>query len=303
MKKHVLYVIIGLCFLPHIVFSDNTIFPHLTQGDLRSPASVPDVVIIHDSTDIYWTIFSSNYLGFQEFWVAYSRDTQHWSRPLYSGIPVLPTDNYHIRVRNHQIDFDWYGELDAPQQKVYYRSFIDTTITGYTIHKYTLYADTDADGLTDLVEDALRTDRYEPDTDNDGRIDSYDQNPLAAPAKLLTVQEKLHKSIIEYELEEFYSNQLVIVEQFNMKEMEYERHEGLVLSLSSWGCDVFVSETGYGVPILTCDVTKTPDQRWNASFQFFIAPDNAWGYELTCLWDQNLQDFVDFQVIDEWVAE
>jgi hypothetical protein len=268
-----------------------------------SPTSVPEVVIIHDSTDIYWTIFSSNFLGFQEFWVAYSKDTRNWSRPLYTGIPVLPTDNYHIRVRNHQIDFDWQGELEAPSQKTYYRSFIDTTITGYTIHKYTLYADTDADGLTDLAEEALHTDPFEADTDNDGKIDSFDQNPLAAPAKILTVQEKLHKMLIEFELEEFYSNQLVVVEQFNDKEMEYDRHEGLVLSMSTFGCDVFVSETGYGVPVLTCDVSRTPNQHWKASFQFFITPENAWGYDVTCRWDRDLEDFVDFQVVDEWIAE
>ncbi len=303
MKRHLLYMMSALCLLPHIVFSDNTIFPHLTQGNLMSPTAVPEVVIIHDSTDTYWTIFSSNFLGFQEFWVAYSRDTQNWSRPLYSGIPVLPTDNYHIRVKKHQIDFDWQGELDAPSQKTYYRSFIDTTISGYTIHKYTLYADTDADGLTDLAEQALRTDIFEPDTDGDGQIDSYDQNPLAAPAQILTVQEKLHKTIIEFELEEFYSNQLILVEQFNNKVMEYQRHEGIVLSMSTFACDVFVSETGYGVPILTCDVTKGPNQRLTASFQFFVTPEDAWGYDVTCLWDRDLQDFVDFQVVDEWVAE
>ncbi len=302
MKKFLILIFIGLGCFQSPSFGDDTLFPYLTQGDLYSPATVPDVVIIHDCTDIYWTIFSSNFFGFHEFWVAYSKDTHHWSRPLYTGIPVLPTDNYYIRVSEHKIDFDWFGELDAPSQKTYYRSFIDTTTTGYTIYKYTLYADADFDGLTDLAEDVLRTDRNLPDTDDDGVIDGYDQNPLAAPRNDLSIAAKLHKAIIEYELEEFYSNQLVVVEQLNNQPLEYDRYEGIVLSLSSWGCDVFVSETGYGVPILTCNVEKDGDYL-TASFQFFITPANAWGYDISCQWDEDLEDFIDFRITDDWVAE
>lgn len=295
--------IVFVLFELHLCQAGENLLPYLTQGNLFNTAVVPAVVIIRDSTDIYWTIFSSKYFGFHEFWLAYSHDTQNWSRPLYTGIPVLPSNNYQIKVTNHQIDFDWYGELEHPGQKIYYRSHIDTTNMGYTIFKHTLYEDSDADGLSDLAEDVLWTNRLKNDTDDDGKADGYDQNPLAAAIDSLTLHERLHKAIIEYELEEFYSNQLVLVEQLDDKPMEYERYEGIVLSLSSAGCDAFVSETGYGVPILSCAVKDTLSNQLKAEFQYFIAPDNAWGYDVLCRWSNAENDFIDFRIISEWIAE
>ncbi|MBN1481067.1 hypothetical protein EH223_01260 [candidate division KSB1 bacterium] len=304
MNKSIYLFTIALLLLElNLCQSGENLLPYLTQGNLFSTAVVPTVVIIRDSTDIYWTIFSSKFLGFHEFWLAYSHDTQNWSRPLYTGIPVLPNNNYQIKVSKHQIDFDWYGELEHPEQKIYYRSHIDTTNMGYTIYKRTLFEDTDADGLTDLAEDVLWTNRFKNDTDGDGKADGYDQNPLAAPANELSLHEKLHKAIIEYELEEFYSNQLVVVEQFENKPMEYERYEGIVLSFSSGGCDAFVSETGYGVPILSCTVKDTLTNRLKAGFQYFIAPENAWGYDVICRWSDAENDFLDFKIVNEWVSE
>jgi hypothetical protein len=288
---------------PRLSRCQDDFLPYLTQGNFFGTAIVPTVAIIHDSTGTYWSIFSSTFFGFHEFWVAYSHDARNWSRPLYTGIPVLPSDNYSIRVTKHQINVDWFGEMTPALHRDYYRAFVDTTNRGYTIFKHTLYQDSDADGLSDLSEDVLWTDPLKIDTDGDGKADGYDQNPLAATPDSMSLHDKLHKAMIEFELEEFYSNQLVVVEQLNSKPMEYNRYEGLVLSLSTGGCDAFVNETGYGVPILTCTVKDTLQQRLKASFQFFIAPDNAWGYDTVCRWSESEQDFIDFVVFNEWVAE
>ncbi len=304
MKKNifVLAIFISLA-LRNAPGAENGLLPHITNKNLFSTAAIPMTCIIKDSSNIYWTVFTSDYLGFHEFWVAYSHDAVNWSRALYTGVPVLPSDNYQIKAGGRQIDFDWRGELKQPEARQYYRAIIDTTIMGYTVYKSTLYEDTDGDGLSDLTEDRIWTDPNLLDTDEDGKADGLDQNPLAAPAEDLTLREKLHKRIIEFELEEFDTNQLVVVEQFNGKSMEYEREAGLVLSMSPGAVDAFVEFTGYGVPILTCTVKDTTKNRLKASFQFFVAPDDAWGYDLVCRWSKREKDWVGFKVFNEWVAD
>jgi hypothetical protein len=277
--------------------------PREPVADIFKSVNIPQKLIIRDAQQIYWSFFTSSYFGFEEFWVAYSRDKKNWSRALYTGIPVLPGKTYQLRVSDQKIDVDWFGPLINPAELWYYRSSIDTTIWGYTIFKDMLYNDSDADGLSDLSEDVLWTHPFEMDTDGDGKADGYDANPLAPPAEDLTQAEKLHKTLIEYELDRFPSNQLVAVEQFNDRPMEYDREAGLILSLSPQGCDAYVEANGYGVPILTCMVKDTLDDKYKANFQFFVSPDDAWGYEAIFEWDSLAKVWrQDGDFLDEWQA-
>ena len=216
---------------------------------------------------------------------------------------MLPSNNYQIRVTTRQLDFDWRGELEPHTERIYYRAYVDTTVMGYTIPKELLYNDSDGDGLSDLAEDRLWTHPNKLDTDSDGKADGLDRNPLAAAADTLGLHKKLHKEIIEYELEALVSNQLVVVEQFEQQAMEYDRSVGVVLSLSSGACDAFVGANGYGVPIFTCTVQDSTETLLKASFQMFVAPDDAWGYDLTCRWDEQRQDFKNVSIFNEWVAQ
>ena len=275
--------------------------PSEPYADILNSANIPKKLIIRDADQIYWSFFTSSYFGFEEFWVAYSHDQSYWSRALYTAIPVLPGTSYKISVSKEKIDIDWFNPLDTPPEHRYYRSAVDTTVLGYTIYKHVLYGDADADGLSDLAEDVLWTHPYEMDTDGDGKADGYDANPLAAPAEALSLAEKLHKAIIEYELSEFTSNQLVVVEQFTGP-MEYERPTGRVLSLSSQGCDAYVEAHGYGVPFLTCTVTETPDRTFAVSFQFFVAPEDAWGYDLIYEWDEVEKAWRQLGPLQKWQA-
>ena len=304
MKKCIfsISIIAAILATPNI-YAGGPLLPHITDGNLISTVDIPTACIIRDSSNIYWTIFSSHFLGYNEFWVSYSKDAIHWSLPLYTGIPVLPSDNYQIMVKSHQLDFDWRGELMPQETRQYYRAVIDTTIMGYTVFKNTLYEDSDGDGLSDIAEDRLWTDPSRLDTDADDKADGFDQNPLAAPVEELTLHEQLHKSIIEFELEELGSNQLVVVEQFNNRPMEYNRPAGFMLSMSSGAVDAFVEFTGYGVPILTCTVKDTTDKMLKAAFQLFISPEDAWGYDLVCRWSEQKKDWIEFNVFNEWVAD
>jgi hypothetical protein len=304
--KILTYLPFFFCFSAAVWSSDpveNPAPPREPIADIFNTVNIPQRLIIRDAGQIYWSFFSSSYFGFEELWVAYSRDKTNWSRALYTGIPVLPGKTYQIRVSEQKIDVDWFGPLTNPAERRYYRSSVDTTILGYTIYKHLLYGDSDADGLSDLSEDILWTHPFEMDTDGDGKADGYDANPLAAPAEDLTPAEKLHKTLIEYELDQFPSNQLVVVEQFNGCPMEYDRETGLILSLSPQGCDAYVEANGYGVPILTCAVKDTLDDKFKASFQFFVSPDDAWGYDALFEWDSLAKvwrQFGDF--LEEWQA-
>lgn len=303
MKKNLCIITICYALFANPLDAGDNLLPHIVSGNLFSELTIPTTCIIRDSSNVYWTIFSSDFLGFHEFWTAYSHDAVNWSRALYTGVPVLPSNNYQIKVGAHQLDFDWRGKLQPQEHRQYYRSFIDTTIMGYTVYKNTLYEDSDGDGLSNLAEDRLWTDANKIDTDDDGKADGFDQNPLAAPQDKLDMQQRLHKRIIEFELEEFDSNQLVVVEQLDDAPMEYARPSGLVLSMSSGAADAFVESNGYGVPILTCTVKDTIDQMLKASFQFFVAPDDAWGYDLVCKWGAEKKDWIKFDVFNEWVAD
>jgi hypothetical protein len=92
-------------------------------------------------------------------------------------------------------------------------------------------------------------------------------------------------------MKEYPSNQLLIAEQPNGQPLEYHRRKGIVLSLSSQGCDAYVAAHGYGVPILTCRVTPGDNGKYQASFQFFISPEDAWGYDAFFEWDKVAQSF------------
>lgn len=270
------------------------------MGNILNPAELPEKIIIRDAGQRYWTFFRSSFYGFDEFWTAHSIDQENWSRPLYTGIPVLPGNSYQLRVTLHQIDIDWFPPFDFSTSRQYFRASIDTTVSGYTILKSTLYKDSDSDGLSDLSEDVLWTQAYNLDTDDDGMADGYDVNPLAGHSDNLTLPEKLHQYILEFEMNEFPSNQLIIAEQPGENPIEYNRTKGIVLSLSSQGCDAYVAAHGYGVPILTCKVITMGNGRYQAYFQFFISPDDAWGYDAEFDWDKVTQSFLLRQSGNVW---
>lgn len=279
---------------------EPTALPRATVEELSKNASLPRKLVIRDATKIYWSFFISNYFGFDELWTSYSHDMKNWSKPLYTGIPILPSRNYKIRVTAGSIEADWFEPFDWDQGRRYFRSSIDTTVHGYTIYKHILYGDADADGLTDLAEEILWTDPNDMDTDGDGMADGYDANPLAAPAEEMTPSEQLHRLLIEGVLEDFPSHQLVIVEQPGDRALEYSRPYGLVLSLSPAACDAYVEANGYGVPILTCAVQPEGEQHYKVVFQFFVAPDDAWGYDAHFVYDEKDRSYHVVGAPDEW---
>ena len=252
------------------------------QTSPTTPFSLFFRSMVVDTVDTYWAIFMSPYYGFEEFWLCYSYDTKNWSKPIFTGIPAYPARYIWNISRNELILEEIEGSrvTDLP----FYRRASVAEEEKIEIPIPDLLADADLDGLPDLAEEALWTNPRNSDTDGDGKADGYDDNPLAAPADSLSDAERLHKFIIESELAVFDSDQLVLVEQFGERPMEYRRAEGLVLSMPPDTLDAFVDVFGFGVPILTADVKDTLKNKYKVSFQFFVSPDSAFGYDAIFKW-------------------
>lgn len=279
----------------------DVLIPYVDKNHLTSVTNIPTSCVVQDEDSIYWSVFVSKYFGFLEFWVSYSSDLKTWSKSYYTGVPVLMYEDYTFLFRDNKFKFLCSGKKRTKTPH-YTRAAVDTAITEYIISKATLYGDKDTDGLTDLAEDMLWTDPTLSDTDDDGKADGYDRNPLAAPLSELSLAEKLHKHIIEQELYYFWTNQLIIVEHFQ-RPMEYEREAGLVLSLSSQECDDWVNTFGYGVPILTCSIEELSETLYKANFEFFFSPNDAWGYEANYRWEKFTRNWLLIQTLEEWYAE
>lgn len=282
-----------------IVITNSLIynFPNFEDGNYFR---TPTIVTRTDKNGLYWTLFTSNYYGFLEFWLAFSKDKKTWSWPLYTGIPVHLDYLYIVKIDSMN-NFTIYRYFRPFSPHTYSRATVDSLKNTFTILKSDLFYDLDADGLSDLAEFTLWTDPMNNDTDSDGKADGYDQNPLAAPRQNLTIHEQLHKFIIEHELEYLKSSQLVIVEQTNNKPMEYERTGGLVLSMPPDSCDAFLNRFGYGVPIITAAVKDTL-KKYKVSFQYFIEPKNAWGYDALYDWNKKHQKWVRKKTYYRWEA-
>jgi hypothetical protein len=257
--------------------------------------------IIADSLGNNWGLFVSKYYGFAEFWTCFRKQGEDWGRPVYTGVPARP-GFYDWDMNEYKFTMKYKRKNVHPRNFTYVRDNILSKADSIEIPLASLYLDSDMDGLSDLAEDVLWTDRDNNDSDGDGKADGYDPNPLAGEPEKLFIHERLHKTIIEKELRSFESSQMVLVEQINHKPMEYDRPQGFVLSLSPEDLDEFVNINGYGVPILTTAIKDTL-RKYKVSFQFFVAPDDAWGYDALYDWDRKKGIFVRKRVYSDWHAE
>jgi hypothetical protein len=249
-----------------------------------------------------WAIVASNHFSFYEFWISYEIRDGLWHEPVYTGIPAITAGKYEWTIDHNVIEIELKGINDLYYASNYSRATADAETLRHRVVFGELAKDSDLDGLTDLSENVVWTDPFNNDTDGDGKADGFDQNPLAAPANNLKILHRLHKHIIEQELRGMPSGQLVIVEQFDHQPMEYERDRGLILSMPSDTIDAYVNLFGWGTPILTAAIKDTL-RMYKVSFQFFVAPDDAWGYEALYDWDRKHDTWIRKKVWEDWVAE
>ncbi len=299
MSRGVIFFVINIILF--FILDPAFAIPFVSKSDLFHLHYPPTSLTYQEDSGVLWTLFSSDYYGYAEIWVARSLDGKNWNRPLYTAVPMLQRSKFRWRVEEHTLELQWSGDK-LSKVPPYRRVSFDSSVTEYTVYKAALYADRDADGLSDLSENRLWTDPYNMDTDDDGKADGYDQNPLAPPRKKLHKHEHLHKYVVQKELYYLDSNQLVLVEQPGQS-MEYKRKSGLVLSLSSADCDAWVNTNGYGVPILTCTVKDTLQTAFVVDFQMFYAPNDAWGYKSIYYRDADKHEWREANRLETWHAE
>ncbi|OGC01166.1 hypothetical protein A2V82_13970 [candidate division KSB1 bacterium RBG_16_48_16] len=258
----------------------------------------------HDQDSTRWAIFSSNHFSFYEFWISYEIKDGLWHKPAYTGIPTITSGKYRWTIEHNALEIELtdINHFYYSYSRNYARETVDTKKLKNRIVFGELARDSDLDGLTDLSENVIWTDPLNNDSDGDGKADGFDQNPLAAPANSLKILQRLHKHIIEQELRAMPSGQLVIVEQFDHQLMEYERDRGLILNMPSDTIDAYVNVFGWGTPILTAAVKDTL-RMYKVRFQFFIAPDDAWGYEALYDWDKKRHRWIRKRIWEDWIAE
>jgi hypothetical protein len=136
-----------------------------------------------DST--YWALFGSDYYGFNDYWVARSKDRKTWEK-LFTGEHIYSDEQMRFYLEN--------GMLKVVEPDVRYRTIF--------IPIDQLDIDSDSDGLTDIEEKRLWTDPYRVDTDGDGLSDALDKNPLVGKKDSLDERQKL----IKLRIEEFLKN-------------------------------------------------------------------------------------------------
>ncbi len=116
-----------------------------------------------------WMLFESGVLGNYSDLFIVERIGNKWGRPIFTGIWTEPT-------WNHPAPAAFRG---MPVKKLLEGGWVRALPDDTAIRR-----DTDGDGLTDLVEKRLGTDRRKADTDGDGLPDAVDPCPNAAPRAL-----------------------------------------------------------------------------------------------------------------------
>ncbi|MBN1998715.1 hypothetical protein JW935_14240 [candidate division KSB1 bacterium] len=245
-----------------------------------------------------WSLISSDYFGFPELWLTHSKDGKRWSWPIYTAIPVQ-NGSYAWEIEDSTLVIVLKGYSTILEIYHYSRENMDTCGDTCFISLHDLLSDIDNDGLTDLAEWALQTDPLRQDTDGDSMLDARDKNPLAPLNRHLLPEEKLHKFIIDATIEQFDSDKIILVEQYNKKSIEYTRKRGFVLNLSPEAIKTFVDSFGYGVPILRAQVTQI-DEDYRVEFEFFISPQDAWGYTAVYIWSESLEEWIHKETVESW---
>ena len=272
-----------------------------TYTSIHAPAHLKIHGRFKDKNNRTWGIGKSEWTGFNEFWITMQRSDSLWSPPIYTGIPAL-FGQYSWNIDNDTMTVKEIYQFKYDELYVYRRSNQLFNNKRFKLSINNLKQDSDRDGLVDNIENILLTNPHHSDTDGDGKADGFDQNPLAAPAKQLKIHERLHKYIIELELKNLLSDQLLLVEQINNKSMEYERQEGFVLSLGTKEIDNYLDKYGYGVPVLSTAIKDTL-RKYKVSFEYFVSPEDAWGYENIYDWDRKSNKWIEGEILNNWEAE
>lgn len=286
-------------FLAGCVMQLGTGLTRLNDLSYTNPTELEFRYFTKDKHGTYWALFISNWYGYHDLWLTSSSDGHSWDKPIFTTIPAVG-GCYNWNIYDYKLSVKLVKRLPDKLQFWRFRTSWYALEDSCVIPIRDLVQDVDADGLTDLAEYVLHTNPSDLDTDNDGKADGYDQNPLSAPADTLSKEASLHKFIIEQELSLLNSTCAVLVEKYGDFEIEYDRDSGIVLSMPSDSIDAYLQEYDYGIPVFTANVEPATNGMFKATFTLFVTPEDAEGWEALYKWEKS--EWKRKKTRESWVA-
>ncbi|MCC6749774.1 MAG: PQQ-binding-like beta-propeller repeat protein [Deltaproteobacteria bacterium] len=128
--------------------------------------------------------------GYNDVWVGKADGTGGMAAPLFTGV-TRPEVNAGQFLRLGAVQVGDKGQVTLTLQRLEGKSWVNDKPTPLSLEE--LAADSDGDGLPDLVERRLRLCVHHPDCDGDGLKDSEDGNPLASGKEKPTADQELFR--------------------------------------------------------------------------------------------------------------
>ncbi|MDR3689845.1 MAG: PQQ-binding-like beta-propeller repeat protein [Fimbriimonas sp.] len=199
---------------------------YLNAGEFGASTKV--VAQRDDSSGRHWGLLKSGVLGDEgDLWLA-EKVGGKWTHPLFTG------------VSTNDKDPRWRGKRAMPTiggktaDQLVAGAWFDVLLTNKEIR-----ADSDGDGLTDLVEKRLGTDPARADTDGDGDPDGVDPCPNAARPPETDLEKVLAAAFeARYHYDQSEGPALVTLPK-GMKPFEFIGRRGPVLCVSEDAADRF----------------------------------------------------------------
>jgi uncharacterized membrane protein len=142
---------------------------------------VPSYITADDSGSLWGLFVSKRYSAKDNLWAVQSADSVNWKNPILIG-NAYNFDSLEFDVRSDSLILVYHGisTLYAIDQGLDHEHFVKQAEIVRIAHALDdLTNDNDKDNLPDNIENELLTDKDQSDTDQDGKPDNQDFNPLA----------------------------------------------------------------------------------------------------------------------------
>lgn len=203
-----------------------------------------------------WAIFPWSRYGRQDIWLTSSTGKDSWSEPVLLDLSGMP----HL-VRTSERAFDKKCRLQVEGDSVTVTCNGSTATAGINRS----LADSDSDGLPDIVEERFLTDPTNPDSDGDGTADGNDSNPLTPAVTEPNDLQQIRQAVFSVLFATCESRDaVVVVDKGDFAKQEYYGFAGAVLRCPQTR-DGFVNVTGLTIKLESPTSATASISDWEGS--------------------------------------
>ena len=187
------------------------------------PHHVTPLAKTTDERNRTWAIFYWERYGRTDIWLTQAVGKNAWSQPILLNLPRMP-ELYPYGPPNRKWDEKCSFQVkDGSIKIIVHDTVIQSRISDHL-------ADSDKDGLPNLVEARLLTNRRKPDSDRDGLPDGKDSNPLTPKHSKTYDMTEIRQAVFSVLFATSNSQgAIVIVERGDFAKQEYYGFGGVVL--------------------------------------------------------------------------